>query len=340
MHALSSFRDALWPQWTCPLGWPVIGIWRSEYDLTDINAVCQTSALAGSSGEPCIAVADDLHRIFLYRFPSSCAGAEGLEHSGHASPVTNVRFSSNNLLISLGGSDHTVQQWSLVREGGQYTLSSRSGSRPPLAGAEAHARLPQSRQPSRQGWPPPARAPSREAPKGPRQDQPARGQTERVMAMTGGATAPGLTFAQPHVSDEDEAASTRAVLQQLGQGARNRSTQFAPASRQHALRHSRPSSAPVAERRGLPGAAAVVASEVKAKHPALTGSDGGFSLQTSSDDAEPVDLGGSSMFVETSALARPLSDVWEQPRSAIHSRRSLTPAAAECRRIAQRGRRY
>merc|ERR1719353_825293 len=43
---------------------------------------------------------------------------------GHASFVTSVMFNRSNTLLTLGGNDHTVQQWMLVAEDSGYVSQS------------------------------------------------------------------------------------------------------------------------------------------------------------------------------------------------------------------------
>ncbi|CAE8683377.1 unnamed protein product [Polarella glacialis] len=103
-------RDMKWPQWTAILGWPVAGVWKLSYCQTDLNAVCQ-SCPGGVGGDGLIAAADDDQMVCLYRFPSPYTDAESRDYSGHASHVTNIQFSASNVLVSLGGADHTLIQW-------------------------------------------------------------------------------------------------------------------------------------------------------------------------------------------------------------------------------------
>lgn len=112
VHSSSVVRDAQWAQWKCPLGWPVLGIWKPSYDLTDVNAVCQSSA-TGVCGDRYIAAADDFHRVLLHHYPAPYTNAECNTYQGHSAFVTNICFNHRNTLISLGGRDHTVQQWEL-----------------------------------------------------------------------------------------------------------------------------------------------------------------------------------------------------------------------------------
>ncbi|KAF4722902.1 Echinoderm microtubule-associated protein-like 1, partial [Perkinsus olseni] len=106
------FRDAKWQDnWSCVLGWPVIGVWADpEYDQTDVNAVHQSSG----NNTRLLALGDDNGKVKLLRFPSPYLNARGVSYGGHASHVTNVRFSPINTLVSIGGGDHCVIQWKLV----------------------------------------------------------------------------------------------------------------------------------------------------------------------------------------------------------------------------------
>jgi len=92
----------------------VIGIWSDpDYDQTDINAVCQTPETGRDKGTH-IAVGDDLGRVKLFKFPCPEQKPECLTYAGHSSHVTNVRFAPNgSIMVSLGGGDGTVMQWSL-----------------------------------------------------------------------------------------------------------------------------------------------------------------------------------------------------------------------------------
>ncbi|KAF4677547.1 Echinoderm microtubule-associated protein-like 1 [Perkinsus chesapeaki] len=121
MTSSSMFRDAKWQDnWSCVLGWPVIGVWADpEYDQTDVNAVHQSSG----KNPTLLALGDDNGKVKLLRFPSPYLNARAAAYSGHASHVTNVRFSPMNTLVSIGGGDHCVIQWKVVprTRGGQPT---------------------------------------------------------------------------------------------------------------------------------------------------------------------------------------------------------------------------
>jgi microtubule-associated protein-like 6 len=107
----SSTKDAQWHSWTCVLGWPVQGIWPSCSDGTDVNAV------ARSSREDLLATSDDFGLVKLYRYPCVAKNASSLDHRGHSSHVTNVRWShDDSYVISIGGNDRAVMEWKVVGE--------------------------------------------------------------------------------------------------------------------------------------------------------------------------------------------------------------------------------
>lgn len=114
LSTISAVRDMprMGP-WRNILGWPVAGIWKDSYAQSDINAVCQSYSPSGEPSGNVIAVGDDDGMVNLYRFPAPISRAKGKEYSGHASHVTNVRFNSGNMLVTLGGGDHTLMQWRL-----------------------------------------------------------------------------------------------------------------------------------------------------------------------------------------------------------------------------------
>ena len=62
-----------------------------------------------------IASGDDDCKINLYNYPVFKKGAKAKTFIGHASHVTNVKFSHDlSVLITLGGGDHSILQWNLI----------------------------------------------------------------------------------------------------------------------------------------------------------------------------------------------------------------------------------
>uniref|UniRef100_K3WHU2 EF-hand domain-containing protein n=1 Tax=Globisporangium ultimum (strain ATCC 200006 / CBS 805.95 / DAOM BR144) TaxID=431595 RepID=K3WHU2_GLOUD len=109
VRSASSLKNVAWATWTCTLGWPVQGIWPECADGTDINAVC------ASSSRTILATGDDSSLVKIFRYPCTMKGSKFIAGRGHASHVTNVRFSCDDkFLISLGGNDRSIFQWKLT----------------------------------------------------------------------------------------------------------------------------------------------------------------------------------------------------------------------------------
>eukprot|EP01041_Mallomonas_annulata_P001002 gene1002-1969_t len=104
----SKLADVKWATWTCTLGWPVQGIWPEGADGTDINAVDRSH-----SGH-LLVTADDFGKVKLFRYPCVTEKSMFKEFSGHSSHVTNVRWTLDDHLISVGGNDKCVFVWSLT----------------------------------------------------------------------------------------------------------------------------------------------------------------------------------------------------------------------------------
>ncbi|TYZ67526.1 hypothetical protein PybrP1_004712 [[Pythium] brassicae (nom. inval.)] len=111
----SAVRDVPWATWSCPFGWPVQGVWPPESDGSDVNAV------ARSEDARVVATGDDAGLVKLFRYPSVAANATAAQaraYAGHASHVTNVTFTHNDLfLLSTGGRDQSVCQFARISGG-------------------------------------------------------------------------------------------------------------------------------------------------------------------------------------------------------------------------------
>ena len=102
--------DALWNDWTCVLGFPVMGIWEMGGDGTDVNSVHR------SSDGRFVATADDRGKIKLFNYPCIAKDSPSRSYSGHSSHVANVRFSAGDKwLVSCGGLDKGVFCWRVHR---------------------------------------------------------------------------------------------------------------------------------------------------------------------------------------------------------------------------------
>ena len=104
----SNHRDTLWADWTCVLGFPVMGIWPDGSDGTDINS------LHRSHDGRFVATADDYGMIKIFNWPCVVENARHRGYRGHSSHVTMCRFSpDDSRLITTGGVDRAVFQWRL-----------------------------------------------------------------------------------------------------------------------------------------------------------------------------------------------------------------------------------
>lgn len=105
---MSIARDLNWATQNCTIGFNVIGIWPENADGSDVNT-CDRS-----NSSKLLATGDDFGKINLYSYP--CNKAKCLNHSynGHSSHVTCVRFlPDDSRIISLGGRDSSIMQWSV-----------------------------------------------------------------------------------------------------------------------------------------------------------------------------------------------------------------------------------
>ncbi|XP_038641850.1 echinoderm microtubule-associated protein-like 2 isoform X3 [Scyliorhinus canicula] len=102
-------RDLAWATSTCVLSFQVFGVWPEGADGTDINAICR------SPDDQLLATADDSGKVNLFSYPCSHPRTPSHKYSGHSSHVTNVAFLRDSArLISTGGKDMSVIQWSVV----------------------------------------------------------------------------------------------------------------------------------------------------------------------------------------------------------------------------------
>lgn len=107
----SSVKNVEWSTWTCPLGWPVQGIWPDESEGVNINAAHR------SNSKDLVAVVDESGHLNIYNYPCLEKGAKNIEGRGHSSHVTNVRFNKvDSHLVTLGGNDRSVFVWKLTKQ--------------------------------------------------------------------------------------------------------------------------------------------------------------------------------------------------------------------------------
>jgi len=104
--------DTKWASWTCPLGFPVMGIWPDGSSGNDINAVTM------SGNQKFIVTADDLGLVKLFNAPCVLNDAPYREFHGHCSFVQNCTFvegkdKSAPRVVTIGGADCSVFQWKI-----------------------------------------------------------------------------------------------------------------------------------------------------------------------------------------------------------------------------------
>ena len=98
--------------WTCPIGWPVVGLWPTFSDDVEVMAVDR--APSGDS----IACVDGFGRLKVSNFPVE-KGAFSYLVMAHANRGSNCRWSADgNTIITIGDRDGAVLQWAVVNTDG------------------------------------------------------------------------------------------------------------------------------------------------------------------------------------------------------------------------------
>ncbi len=124
---VGSTVDVAFSTETCPLGFPVMGIWPPCSDGTDINAVDVGSFVGSSSGSDeggkLVFTGDDSALVSVMNYPCVVRHAPRKTYRGHGSHVTNVRFfktyasresEGEARLATVGGRDATLITWALL----------------------------------------------------------------------------------------------------------------------------------------------------------------------------------------------------------------------------------
>lgn len=107
----SSVKNVDWASWTCPLGWPVQGVWADETE-DDAGSGSQINAVHRSNSKELVATADEFGNVKLFNYPCLEKGAGFVEGKGHSSHVTNIRFNkSDAAVVTVGGNDRSVFVW-------------------------------------------------------------------------------------------------------------------------------------------------------------------------------------------------------------------------------------
>jgi len=117
----SSVKNVEWQTWTCPLGWPVQGIWPNEYDDAEKTGQGRTdgsdniTACHRSNSKELVATCDESGNVKIFNYPCIEKGATFVSGNGHSSHVTNIRFNKvDTNLVTVGGNDRSVFIWNVA----------------------------------------------------------------------------------------------------------------------------------------------------------------------------------------------------------------------------------
>lgn len=114
------YKDTEWDTFSTHVGWPVQGVIKGTgffpgqikaMDMTDVNMVDV------NDDKSLIVCGDDFGQVVLYKYPCTNIGDQANVGTGHASHVTNVKFTKDSkYVISTGGHDLSVFQWRVVEQ--------------------------------------------------------------------------------------------------------------------------------------------------------------------------------------------------------------------------------
>ena len=94
--------------WTCPIGWPVVGLWPTLSD--DVEVIAADRAPSGET----VASVDGFGRLKLSNFPVE-KGAFSRLVMAHANRGSNCRWGADgNTIITIGDRDGAVLQWAVA----------------------------------------------------------------------------------------------------------------------------------------------------------------------------------------------------------------------------------
>ena len=101
---LDEVIDKAWHTQNCTLSFETLGIWPAIADGTDINTCAAYNDI--------LAVGDDFGRVRLYKYPTNQVNSKSKELLGHADHVMNVTFMDQAKLVTSGGHEISLFQWS------------------------------------------------------------------------------------------------------------------------------------------------------------------------------------------------------------------------------------
>jgi WD40 repeat protein len=112
-QSCSNHRDTRWAEWTCPLGFPVMGVFPSGCDGTDIDCLCRSYGPNDPArqktpsqvdplqqeGQRLVVTGDDKGLVRLYTYPCVAQRPNCRIYTGHSSHVRNIRFAYDNRCV-------------------------------------------------------------------------------------------------------------------------------------------------------------------------------------------------------------------------------------------------
>ena len=108
----SKMKNVTWSSQTCKFGWAVDGLFRFNQGQEGFAIMATDRAHA----LPLQATGETDKAVHLWRAPCTKEGNAFTVYKGHASHVTNVRFSNDDAhLFSCGGNDKCIFQWAVEK---------------------------------------------------------------------------------------------------------------------------------------------------------------------------------------------------------------------------------
>jgi len=107
-------ENLCWTSWTCPMGWPVLGI-QATSDMLPRNNIPLHSAFTYNGDF--LVFGDTSRQITLARFPCPSLNRTRKVFSGHCSPIRAVQFINNcSRVATCSEDDSCIIQWKVVQE--------------------------------------------------------------------------------------------------------------------------------------------------------------------------------------------------------------------------------
>jgi WD40 repeat protein len=111
-----NIRNESWNTQNCVYGWSLQGVYKDSLkEGTEVNAADRSNNRFYREYQA-IATGDDLGEVKVFKFPCVQATASPVVGRGHASFVSNVKWTADDrYIISVGGEDQTVIVWEIEK---------------------------------------------------------------------------------------------------------------------------------------------------------------------------------------------------------------------------------